>query len=82
MEMTMPKFEETIDSAVIIKWHKGIGETIAKGESLLEVETEKFTHSIEAPIDARVLELKAAEGEEVDAGEPIAILEPIGSSSS
>ena len=72
----MPKFEETSDSATIVKWLKQPGQAIAKGEVLVEVETEKFTHPIECPIAATVVELLIAEGEEVDVGVLLATLQP------
>ncbi len=73
----MPKFEETSDSAIIVQWLKKPGDTVMKGEELVEVETEKFTHPIEAPIDALVLTLNVEEGTEVDVGTLLATLQPL-----
>ena len=76
MELCMPKFEETSDSAVVVVWHKQPGDSVARGEAIAEVETEKFSHPVEAPCDAVLREIRAAAGESVEVGAVLAILEP------
>ncbi|VWX61681.1 hypothetical protein VARIO8X_50330 [Burkholderiales bacterium 8X] len=76
MDLCMPKFEETADSAVLVSWHKQAGDTVAQGEALAEVETEKFSHPIEAPCNAVLREIRVVAGEEVEVGAVLAILEP------
>lgn len=76
MELCMPKFEETADSAVLVSWHKKPGDAVSSGEALAEVETEKFSHPIEAPCDAVLTEIRVDAGQEVVVGAVLAILEP------
>lgn len=76
MELCMPKFEETSESAVVVKWLKKPGDTVAQGEAVVEVETEKFSHPVESPIDAVVRELRVDEGSDVEVGAVLAILDP------
>lgn len=78
IEFRMPKFEETSDAAVIVEWLKKPGDSVQKGEPLVEVETEKFTHPIEAPMDAVVVTLEAEEGVEAAVGTLLATLRPSG----
>lgn len=76
MELCMPKFEETSDAAVIVKWLKQPGEAVAAGEAVVEVETEKFSHPVESPVAGTVTELRVDEGAEVEVGAVLAIIEP------
>ena len=50
---------------------------VAQGENLVEVETEKFTHPIEAPVDAIIETLLVEEGMEVEVGAVLATLRPL-----
>lgn len=75
MKLNMPKFEETAETAILIKWLKRPGDRIAKGEAVAEVETEKFSHPVESPINGVLREHLVAEEDEVNAGAPIAVLE-------
>jgi pyruvate/2-oxoglutarate dehydrogenase complex dihydrolipoamide acyltransferase (E2) component len=77
LKFHMPKFEETSDSATIVKWLKQPGDRIGKGEALAEVETEKFTHPIESPVDGIIVELLLKEGEEAEIGALLATFKPL-----
>lgn len=74
IEFRMPKFEETSDAAVVVEWLKQPGDTVARGEDLLEVETEKFTHAIESPLDAVVVSIAVEAGVEAEVGTVLAVL--------
>lgn len=74
MEVTMPKFEETSDSAVVVKWLKQPGEQVARGDELVEVETEKFSHPVESPVDGVLASHAVNEGAEVQVGAVLAII--------
>ena len=54
------------------------GEAVAAGALLVVVEAMKLEHRIGAPTAGRVRELLVAEGQEVDAGTPVAVLEEAG----
>jgi propionyl-CoA carboxylase alpha chain len=54
------------------------GEPVAAGALLVVVEAMKLEHRISAPAAGRVRELLVAEGQEVDAGTPVAVLEEAG----
>jgi len=45
----MPKLEMSQETATVVQWLKAEGETVAKGEPLLTVETDKVTIDIESP---------------------------------
>lgn len=73
----MPALEMAQDTGKLIQWLKQEGETVSKGEPLMEIETDKVTVEIEAPSSGRLANVTARPGDEVPVGEVIAlILEP------
>ena len=73
-QLTMPKLSDSMADAVIIKWLKTPGEAFARGEALIEVETDKATVVYEAESDGTLAAILVAEGETAAVGEPIATL--------
>jgi pyruvate dehydrogenase E2 component (dihydrolipoamide acetyltransferase) len=45
----LPKLGLTMDEGRIVAWHKRVGDTVAAGEILFEVETDKATMEVESP---------------------------------
>ncbi len=73
----MPKFEMAQESGKVLRWLKREGETVAKGEALLEVETDKVAMEVEAPASGVLVGIRVGPGEVVPIGQPIAyILQP------
>jgi pyruvate dehydrogenase E2 component (dihydrolipoamide acetyltransferase) len=73
-ELTMPKLSDSMAEAVIIKWLKSPGDAFARGEALMEVETDKATVVYEAEADGTLGSILVAEGETAAIGQPIATL--------
>src|SRR5215468_339147 len=73
-ELTMPKLSDSMADAVILRWLKSAGEDFARGEGLIEVETDKATVVYEAEWDGTLDSILAPEGSTVAVGEPIATL--------
>src|SRR5215831_7559562 len=71
-ELTMPKLSDSMADAVILRWLKSAGEAFARGEGLIEVETDKATVIYEAEWDGTLDSILAPEGATVAVGEPIA----------
>jgi pyruvate dehydrogenase E2 component (dihydrolipoamide acetyltransferase) len=69
--MLMPKLSDTMEEGTVLSWLKADGDQVAKGEPLVEIETDKATMTVEAP-DSGVLRIIAAEGDTLDVGQPIA----------
>jgi pyruvate dehydrogenase E2 component (dihydrolipoamide acetyltransferase) len=74
----MPKFEMAQETGTIAHWLKQDGEAVKKGEPLLEVETDKVVMEVEAPADGVLRGIRAAPGEVVPIGQPIAYLVAVG----
>ena len=73
-EVIMPALGMAQDSGVIVAWHKALGDAVATGEVLLEVETDKAVMEIEAQADGFLTELRAGEGADVPVGQVIALI--------
>ena len=80
-ELTMPKLSDSMADAVILKWLKSPGEAFARGEALLEVETDKATVVYEAEADGTLEAILVLEGASASVGQPIATLSGDGAAS-
>ena len=72
ISVVMPALEMAQETGKLIAWRKKEGESVAKGETLLEVETDKAVMEIEAPGDGILAGVKVQEGAEVPVGQTIA----------
>lgn len=63
--VTMPRLGNTVESSIIVRWIKQKGETVAEGEALCEVETDKATLEVPSPVSGTLLEMFFAEGDDV-----------------
>ncbi|MHC4170895.1 MAG: biotin/lipoyl-containing protein, partial [Planctomycetota bacterium] len=74
VEIVMPRLSDTMEEGRIIKWLKQVGDAVAEGEPLLEVETDKADIEVEAFDTGVLLEITVEEGETVQAGEKIGLI--------
>ncbi|MBE34434.1 MAG: pyruvate dehydrogenase complex dihydrolipoamide acetyltransferase [Opitutaceae bacterium] len=73
----MPKLSDTMTVGTLVKWLKKEGDTVANGDILAEVETDKATMELECFFDGTLLKIFAPDGSEVGLGEPLcAVGEP------
>jgi len=72
-EIAMPRLSDSMEEGTIIKWLKAEGDEVARGDELVEIETDKATMTYEADTDG-VLQMVAAEGDTLPVGEVIARL--------
>lgn len=61
----MPKQGISVESCIITKWHKAVGDTVAVGDILFEYETDKAAFEEVAAEAGKVLAILAEEGEDV-----------------
>jgi len=73
-KVIMPAFGATQETGVLLKWFKREGEPIAKGEPLMEVETDKATVEVAATVSGVLLRRGAAEGATVPVGQTVAFI--------
>jgi len=70
--VVMPALEMAQETGKVISWLKKEGEAVAKGEPLLEIETDKAVMEVEAPADGVLAGVKAEAGAEIQVGRTIA----------
>jgi pyruvate dehydrogenase E2 component (dihydrolipoamide acetyltransferase) len=70
-EIVMPRLSDTMEEGTILRWLKPDGAQIARGEELVEIETDKATMTYESDQDG-TLEIIAPEGATLAVGEVIA----------
>jgi pyruvate dehydrogenase E2 component (dihydrolipoamide acetyltransferase) len=70
-EITMPRLSDSMNEGTILTWLKEDGESLAVGDELVEIETDKATMAYESPAEG-VLQIVAAVGQTLPVGEVIA----------
>ena len=74
MEVLMPQLGETVNEGTIAAWHKKAGESVEKGDMLLDVETDKVATEITAPASGVLTSIDVEEGATVDVGTVLAVI--------
>ena len=72
ISVVMPALEMAQETGKLISWLKKEGESVAKGEPLLEIETDKAVMEIESPGEGVLSGIKVQAGTEVPVGQTIA----------
>src|SRR5437660_9673834 len=78
-EVKLPRLGQGMESGTIVKWLKSEGDTVAKGEPLYELDTDKVTQEVEAEANGVLLKIAVSEGE-VPVGTTIAFIGEAGES--
>jgi pyruvate/2-oxoglutarate dehydrogenase complex dihydrolipoamide acyltransferase (E2) component len=71
----MPKWGTGMNEGTIVRWMKAVGEVVAAGEPLVEIETAKSVQELEAPASGVLVEILLGEGEDAEVRTPIAVIE-------
>ncbi len=72
ISVVMPALEMAQETGKLVAWLKKEGQSVAKGEPLLEIETDKAVMEIEAPGDGFLAGVTAEEGAVIPVGQTIA----------
>ena len=64
------------EEGVVVNWFAGEGSIIDEGDSLCEIQVEKVSIDMEAPIDGTLDEIAHGEGDEFTIGDTLAWIEP------
>ncbi len=75
IEIKVPPLPESVSDATLVAWHKKVGESVARDENLVDLETDKVVLEVPAPSAGVLLEIKVNDGATVTAGDVLAILE-------
>jgi pyruvate/2-oxoglutarate dehydrogenase complex dihydrolipoamide acyltransferase (E2) component len=71
----LPNLGMGISEATIVRWLKTVGDAVAAGEAVAEVETAKSTVEIEAPVGGTLSQIHFEADAEVEVGTEIATIE-------
>ncbi|HKI79187.1 MAG TPA: 2-oxoglutarate dehydrogenase, E2 component, dihydrolipoamide succinyltransferase [Ignavibacteriaceae bacterium] len=82
MDVVMPKMGESVSEGTIIKWHKKKGDSVKRDEIIFEISTDKVDTEIPASKDGVLTDIKVNEGETVEVGTVVAVIDEEGSSDS
>lgn len=65
IEILIPPLGDGVTHATIVQWHKSPGDTVAKGDILVDVMTDKMNVDVESPASGVLAEILCAAEEEV-----------------
>ena len=71
----MPKLAPEMESGVLCAWLKEEGDTVAAGEPLFEIETNKVVNQVEATVSGVLKKQLAEEGDTVRVDTAVAVVE-------
>ena len=73
-EVILPKQGQSVETCLILGWKKKVGEQVQEGEALVEVETDKASFEIPAPVSGTLLAVYHEQGEDVPVLAPLALI--------
>jgi pyruvate dehydrogenase E2 component (dihydrolipoamide acetyltransferase) len=74
VEIVMPRLSDSMEEGTILTWLKQVGDEVAVGEELVEIETDKANMAYESDVAGTLTEILAPEGETLPIGSPIAVV--------
>jgi len=75
IEVKVPQLSESVAEATLLTWHKKVGQSVARDENLIDVETDKVVLELPAPEAGVITQIIKGDGSTVVAGEIIAIVD-------
>ncbi|MBI4985208.1 MAG: dihydrolipoamide succinyltransferase, partial [Rhodocyclales bacterium] len=72
IEVKVPQLSESVAEATLVTWHKKEGETVARDENLIDIETDKVVLELPAPDGGVLVKIVKGNGESVASGDVIA----------
>jgi pyruvate dehydrogenase E2 component (dihydrolipoyllysine-residue acetyltransferase) len=71
-DVVMPRLSDSMEEGTILTWLKSVGDEVAIGDELVEIETDKANMAYEADVAGTLTEILAEEGATLPIGTPIA----------
>jgi len=70
----MPRLSDSMEEGVILTWLKQVGDEVAVGDELVEIETDKANMAYESDVAGTLTAILAEEGDTLPIGAPIAVV--------
>ncbi len=80
MDVIMPQLGETVAEGTVTRWYKKVGDAVKADEMLFDVETDKVSTEIPAPVSGVVAEILVQEGATAKVGSRLAVIRESGAS--
>ncbi|MDQ7017942.1 MAG: 2-oxoglutarate dehydrogenase complex dihydrolipoyllysine-residue succinyltransferase [Robiginitomaculum sp.] len=74
-DIVVPVLGESVTEAIVADWKVGEGDAVKKDDLLVELETDKVSLEVSAPADGVISKIAAKEGDEVEIGALLAVLD-------
>jgi pyruvate dehydrogenase E2 component (dihydrolipoamide acetyltransferase) len=71
-DVVMPRLSDSMEEGTILQWLKQVGDQVAIGDELVEIETDKANMAYESDVEGTLTEILAQEGDTLPIGAPIA----------
>jgi len=75
IEIKVPPLPESVSDAMLVAWHKNVGESVSRDENLVDLETDKVVLEVPAPVSGTIAKIVVENGATVEAGDVLAIIE-------
>jgi len=75
LEVRVPTLSDSVASGTLLPWRKQVGESVARDDTLVDLETDKVILEIPAPASGILVEISRPEGTVVKADEVVAVIE-------
>ena len=75
VEVKVPQLSESVSEATLVAWRKKPGEAVKRDENLIDIETDKVVLELPAPADGVLLKVIKNDGDSVQSGDVIAVLD-------
>ena len=72
--LTMPKYGLTMKEGKVAKWSVSVGDSLSTGDEVADIETDKITNALEAPVVGQLRRQVAEEGITLPVGALIGVI--------
>lgn len=76
IDVVLPQYGMGMRAGTITTWRVGVGDIVARGQLIAEVEVEKADVELEAPASGRIIEILVKEGEQAVVQQVLARIDP------
>ena len=75
IEVLLPQWGMGMSEGLVVQWNKQVGDQVAEGEILAEIETEKAAQELECPADGVLTEIRVQQNERAKVRSVLGIIE-------